>query len=247
MQIVFATAKIVIRKQFTTRCILVLVYNGLFLPLQRQSFESNSQRQFKQSYELGYCFCHCKDSHSKAIHNTTAIVLIYPKLFLPLQRQSFESNSQQTHRTYAKYFHCFCHCKDSHSKAIHNHCAQVYSRQTIVFATAKIVIRKQFTTYGAPLYIGSDCFCHCKCSHSKAIHNEAQKNDYQCKIVFDTAKIVIRKQFAKHNLIKSVIWNYFYSVKIRIFINHARIIWEKKNKIVGEIVKYYTFALFIQQ
>ena len=41
---------------------------------------------------------------------------------------------------------CFCHCKDTNSKAIHNDGVITEKEQDIVFATAKILIRKQFTT-----------------------------------------------------------------------------------------------------
>ena len=41
---------------------------------------------------------------------------------------------------------CFCHCKDTNSKAIHNYDAVIHLEERIVFATAKILIRKQFTT-----------------------------------------------------------------------------------------------------
>ena len=43
-------------------------------------------------------------------------------------------------------YYCFCHCKDTNSKAIHNRMDNVMLPPTIVFATAKILIRKQFTT-----------------------------------------------------------------------------------------------------
>ena len=41
---------------------------------------------------------------------------------------------------------CFCQCKDTNSKAIHNHGRAVSVSWNIVFANAKILIRKQFTT-----------------------------------------------------------------------------------------------------
>ena len=41
---------------------------------------------------------------------------------------------------------CFCHCKDTNSKAIHNIMVIASIIPEIVFATAKILIRKQFTT-----------------------------------------------------------------------------------------------------
>ena len=41
---------------------------------------------------------------------------------------------------------CFCHCKDTNSKAIHNMDYVFGASDAIVFATAKILIRKQFTT-----------------------------------------------------------------------------------------------------
>ena len=44
------------------------------------------------------------------------------------------------------YDDCFCHCKDTNSKAIHNTSILLLTWARIVFATAKILIRKQFTT-----------------------------------------------------------------------------------------------------
>ena len=66
---------------------------------------------------------------------------------------------------------------------------------TIVFATAKILIRKQFTTNRKPLRLLNNCFCHCKDTNSKAIHNIRQTIALYGSIVFATAKILIRKQF----------------------------------------------------
>ena len=67
--------------------------------------------------------------------------------------------------------------------------------EPIVFATAKILIRKQFTTSGTIGITITNCFCHCKDTNSKAIHNSAILMYLLTCIVFATAKILIRKQF----------------------------------------------------
>ena len=91
--------------------------------------------------------------------------------------------------------HCFCHCKDTNSKAIHNIPEVNKNSFIIVFATAKILIRKQFTTTDTWNYTCDDCFCHCKDTNSKAIHNYSADEHGYIMIVFATAKILIRKQF----------------------------------------------------
>ena len=68
-------------------------------------------------------------------------------------------------------------------------------RLNIVFATAKILIRKQFTTVQHDIMEEEDCFCHCKDTNSKAIHNACVVCPQLVGIVFATAKILIRKQF----------------------------------------------------
>ena len=117
--------------------------------------------------------------------------------------------------------YCFCHCKDTNSKAIHNRLTPRSACPCIVFATAKILIRKQFTTSHIARAIQHEivfatakilirkqfttqlraweniahCFCHCKDTNSKAIHNSRLQMPQTQWIVFATAKILIRKQF----------------------------------------------------
>jgi hypothetical protein len=64
-----------------------------------------------------------------------------------------------------------------------------------VFASAKILIRKQFTTISAPPSVCLHCFCLCKDINSKAIHNRLYKRVNSVWTVFASAKILIRKQF----------------------------------------------------
>ena len=71
----------------------------------------------------------------------------------------------------------------------------VYYVDYTVFASAKILIRKQFTTSsfldGGHAY----CFCLCKDINSKAIHNSGFILKRGLDTVFASAKILIRKQF----------------------------------------------------
>ena len=124
--------------------------------------------------------------------------------------------------------YCFCQCKDTNSKAIHNSYCSILYLLFIVFANAKILIRKQFTTGSGSKKQNGNCFCQCKDTNSKAIHNLMTAEDIprsdcfcQCKdtnskaihncqrdirvgkvIVFANAKILIRKQFTT-NLVES--------------------------------------------
>ena len=144
--IVLATAKIHILKQFTTRC-----------------------WTWCCTWD---CACYCKDTHFEAIHNVlpdmpsgVPIVLATAKihilkqfttldavqrqqkpLCLLLQRYTFWSNSQH-HPVWHKILkHCACYCKDTHFEAIHNILMSKNMVLSIVLATAKIHILKQFTT-----------------------------------------------------------------------------------------------------
>ena len=145
-RIVLATAKIHILKQFTTICMEHLAILLLCLLLQRYTFWSNSQHPRSYPVRIAHCACYCKDTHFEAIHNTSSKVLFperivlatakihilkqfttltdgrspTPRLCLLLQRYTFWSNSQQIQ--------------------------QPTEPSSIVLATAKIHILKQFTT-----------------------------------------------------------------------------------------------------
>ena len=170
--IVLATAKIHILKQFTTKPFRQRVHLVLCLLLQRYTFWSNSQQKTVVT-DLGrYCACYCKDTHFEAIHNEQgvaqaggAIVLAtakihilkqftthhpyqkqLPLLCLLLQRYTFWSNSQPTRTLLYFFIYCACYCKDTHFEAIHNIHWKASAISSIVLATAKIHILKQFTT-----------------------------------------------------------------------------------------------------
>ena len=90
---------------------------------------------------------------------------------------------------------CVCNCKDTNLKAIHNHFGVEVKFEQVVFATAKILIWKQFTTYSFYLALMSCCVCNCKDTNLKAIHNKPSSKQYLRYVVFATAKILIWKQF----------------------------------------------------
>ena len=69
LNIVLATAKIHILKQFTTAEAERRKANWLCLLLQRYTFWSNSQRADEYATKLVHCACYCKDTHFEAIHN----------------------------------------------------------------------------------------------------------------------------------------------------------------------------------
>ena len=216
-----ATAKIHILKQFTTSCLSLL--------------------------RIWHCACYCKDTHFEAIHNyililslSSYIVLATAKihilkqfttaivpdrdthgLCLLLQRYTFWSNSQLSVKGIEKAVDCACYCKDTHFEAIHNMVVNGNISQSIVLATAKIHILKQFTTtasltrYPKQLCLllqrytfwsnsqrvqvlsqpPKDCACYCKDTHFEAIHNHYCRHWNRGVIVLATAKIHILKQF----------------------------------------------------
>ena len=145
--IVLATAKIHILKQFTTVRACEEIVRELCLLLQRYTFWSNSQLSTVVLLPPVNCACYCKDTHFEAIHNyirpfsfLTWIVLATAKihilkqftttieripatfsLCLLLQRYTFWSNSQLQLLSKIHAWNCACYCKDTHFEAIHNH------------------------------------------------------------------------------------------------------------------------------
>ena len=119
---------------------------------------------------------------------------------------------------------CVCNCKDTNLKAIHNSFLYYYYLFIVVFATAKILIWKQFTTLTLGVQQLKSCVCNCKDTNLKAIHNRdwrrvstARSCVCNCKdtnlkaihnwgamwllwglVVFATAKILIWKQFTTY-------------------------------------------------
>ena len=70
---------------------------------------------------------------------------------------------------------------------------------SIVLATAKIHILKQFTTGKEVQRGAANCACYCKDTHFEAIHNEHTRSTFEYRIVLATAKIHILKQFTTTN------------------------------------------------
>ena len=219
--IVLATAKIHILKQFTTEKPLGNAVDELCLLLQRYTFWSNSQRLCSAWSGTPHCACYCKDTHFEAIHNPIVEVAHNLGLCLLLQRYTFWSNSQLKNSSNSASINCACYCKDTHFEAIHNNISRNTSLQLIVLATAKIHILKQFTTVSITGTIGSIlclllqrytfwsnsqrnfessqsefyCACYCKDTHFEAIHNGSVSRSNAGVIVLATAKIHILKQF----------------------------------------------------
>ena len=117
-----------------------------------------------------YCFCQCKDTNSKAIHNSYCSILYL--LFIVFANAKILIRKQFTTCLGIgnTFFDCFCQCKDTNSKAIHNWHCQLWLVQCIVFANAKILIRKQFTTIVCMAILYGDCFCQCKDTKSPHSH-----------------------------------------------------------------------------
>ena len=118
--IVLATAKIHILKQFTTK------------------------RAVKQV--IKHCACYCKDTHFEAIHNCRC--RYYPHRKIVLATAKIHILKQFTTEVVILIYtiYCACYCKDTHFEAIHNARTDAPHKNLIVLATAKIHILKQFTT-----------------------------------------------------------------------------------------------------
>ena len=95
---------------------------------------------------------------------------------------------------------CACYCKDTHFEAIHNDVYDSVFAVTIVLATAKIHILKQFTTFRLKSDVSFNCACYCKDTHFEAIHNYVDAAEPHDNIVLATAKIHILKQFTTFTL-----------------------------------------------
>ena len=123
---------------------------------------------------LYYCFCHCKDTNSKAIHNAYRVEQPCQQIVFATAKILIRKQFTTASCSIMWIKDCFCHCKDTNSKAIHNSVLMMAKLPYIVFATAKILIRKQFTTPRVKAVLTSYCFCHCKDTNSKAIHNRVK-------------------------------------------------------------------------
>ena len=102
---------------------------------------------------------------------------------------------------------CVCNCKDTNLKAIHNCYSYLFSLSYVVFATAKILIWKQFTTAFSRFWPIRGCVCNCKDTNLKAIHNEETFAKSGRIVVFATAKILIWKQFTTYITIIFIIYS----------------------------------------
>mgnify|MGYP001673708237 CR=1 FL=1 len=118
--IVLATAKIHILKQFTTFSNPNASGDLLCLLLQRYTFWSNSQHGFFPTREVNYCACYCKDTHFEAIHNKTKRNLLNGDIVLATAKIHILKQFTTGLSVAALSSHCACYCKDTHFEAIHN-------------------------------------------------------------------------------------------------------------------------------
>ena len=145
--IVLATAKIHILKQFTTTKTQHPYKHTLCLPLQRYTFWSNSQQILDKMLDGSDCACHCKDTHFEAIHNAVAGSQFLGVIVLATAKIHILKQFTTLFLMFRLVFYCACHCKDTHFEAIHNPILMKRTQPSIVLATAKIHILKQFTTH----------------------------------------------------------------------------------------------------
>ena len=80
-------------------------------------------------------------------------------------------------------------------KAIHNLEVVIYLNIKVVYANAKILNWKQFTTLKSGGGILDGCLCKCKDTKLKAIHNSSASDSSRLYVVYANAKILNWKQF----------------------------------------------------
>ena len=150
-KVVLSDTKIQIWKQFTTPGQLPISCVPLYYPIQRYKFESNSQPARRRGHAWSGCIIRYKDTNLKAIHNSYCSWHFNHKLYYPIQRYKFESNSQPSFVDIVPSSGCIIRYKDTNLKAIHNKGLALIAALKVVLSDTKIQIWKQFTTF--PPYV----------------------------------------------------------------------------------------------
>ena len=145
-KVVLSDTKIQIWKQFTTPGQLPISCVPLYYPIQRYKFESNSQPARRRGHAWSGCIIRYKDTNLKAIHNSYCSWHFNHKLYYPIQRYKFESNSQPSFVDIVPSSGCIIRYKDTNLKAIHNKGLALIAALKVVLSDTKIQIWKQFTT-----------------------------------------------------------------------------------------------------
>ena len=220
-KVVLSDTKIQIWKQFTTPGQLPISCVPLYYPIQRYKFESNSQPARRRGHAWSGCIIRYKDTNLKAIHNSYCSWHFNHKLYYPIQRYKFESNSQPSFVDIVPSSGCIIRYKDTNLKAIHNKGLALIAALKVVLSDTKIQIWKQFTTNtGFVLTVGAlyypiqrykfesnsqhflrmlsyirCCIIRYKDTNLKAIHNGRVSTSFLQMVVLSDTKIQIWKQF----------------------------------------------------
>ena len=123
------------------------------------------------------CACYCKDTHFEAIHNFDFCVDFRLCIVLATAKIHILKQFTTLLICLSRSTYCACYCKDTHFEAIHNSVKKQMRPASIVLATAKIHILKQFTTDRLQYHRKKNCACYCKDTHFEAIHNH-QTDDF---------------------------------------------------------------------
>ena len=89
---------------------------------------------------------------------------------------------------------CLCHCKGTNFLANHNLTLILSQSSWDVYATAKVLIFQQITTFGCLGLKINRCLCHCKGTNFLANHNRCSHRDSLPYDVYATAKVLIFQQ-----------------------------------------------------
>ena len=148
-----------------------VAYIVLYYPIQRYKFESNSQRWCRVGCHRCRCIIRYKDTNLKAIHNPCKVLSEKTKLYYPIQRYKFESNSQQAVALSVMTTRCIIRYKDTNLKAIHNKRRVVQAPPVLYYP----IQRYKFESNSQPLarcaFVMASCIIRYKDTNLKAIHN----------------------------------------------------------------------------
>ena len=93
------------------------------------------------------------------------------RLFMPMQRYKFESNSQLPARRTSWPSRCLCQCKDTNLKAIHNSLQFLRQREPLFMPMQRYKFESNSQPFVSTLQRLTRCLCQCKDTNLKAIHN----------------------------------------------------------------------------
>ena len=189
------TAKQKLFKQFTTRCVTLIIVRILLFILRSRNFSSNSQHPLWGVNLESDCCLYCEAETFQAIHNVSCQTSLFPPTVVYTAKQKLFKQFT-TLRLYLCNFLLLLFIL--RSRNFSSNSQRIYhlflSIVTVVY-TAKQKLFKQFTT-GALQHVWiTNCCLYCEAETFQAIHNPLSKLLKLKLTVVYTAKQKLFKQF----------------------------------------------------